>query len=1023
MENYEVAEKFVSWIEQKILFAGRGDNFDTLDVEPSGKFWIGRIAPEDQVIALGMGDRGERLEPCAIGLKIRPAQEGPWTFYAKISCVIWQKNNEIWTKSAKYEEKFTINFSKSEDYIDFYENEISEGLTSLVGEKGLSGKISVERKLLQNQNELTIQFVNTSQMVEKTISKRVKKLEDFRFYEATLNLEGIVLSPFYLEALPDSFRYNRKVWAYGINTGVKISSNNSVQTIDMFSTDKMRPDFWPVEYNIPELLFEKIFQDPIVPSQKLFDALLEWGNQNWSKSALEKLANEDCWTEEMLNEAIKESEKFDEECERIKTGIALLNENSDLKKAFSLMNKAMSLASSGKYNKWRPFQFGFLLANLESIASPDANSNIVDIVWFATGGGKTETYLGILITAALYDRINGKISGITAWSRFPLRMLSLQQTQRFANALASAEIVRREHNIQGDPFSMGFFVGDGATPNSIRQGSEIWNPDDDTMPTRLQILEYCPFCKKNSLKMIFNRKLWKLEHQCQNAECNWLKWKENALPFYIVDEEIYRFLPTVVVGTLDKAALISMQASMRGFVAFPLGLCSQPGHGYTYAKRSKKPNGCLVPDCNSPIIPLPQAENLFSPSFRLQDELHLLRDSLGAIDAHYEAIFDGIQEELTNKRVKILASSATLTGYKKQSEVLYRRNARVFPQASPSINSGFWSKDSKKNMRRYVAIAPRGVTIEYTVDQLLTEMQKCIRNLKEHPKEVCHEIGVPEKYSDFLLSIYGTNVVYGNTLRDLDAVVRSMETQVNVEGKLGTASLTGRTDFEDVRKILKRLEDPEPDFFERIHLLSASSMMSHGVDVDRLNIMVMLGLPLSTAEFIQATARVGRKWPGLVFVVHKIGRERDASVFRSFNKFIEQGDRFIEVIPISRRSRRVLERTISGFINARILMVHEPNSKKSLVSISNFKKYISNIRFADLEFEKLTEYLKLFEALDEPLKEDIRAWLKNFLQNVKDPPGDKHFLNELFPTGSPMRSLRDVEEQAPIFGSETSERF
>src|SRR4029453_623298 len=101
-------------------------------------------------------------------------------------------------------------------------------------------------------------------------------------------------------------------------------------------------------------------------------------------------------------------------------------------------------------------------------------------------------------------------------------------------------------------------------------------------------------------------------------------------------------------------------------------------------------------------------------------------------------------------------------------------------------------------------------------------------------------------------------------------------------------------------------------------------MLSHGVDVDRLNVMVMLGLPLATAEFIQATSRVGRRWPGLVFVVHKIPRERDASVFRSFAPFVLQGDRFVEPVPVTGRSRRVLDRTVAGMMLARVLMLHEP---------------------------------------------------------------------------------------------------
>src|SRR5690606_34031404 len=118
--------------------------------------------------------------------------------------------------------------------------------------------------------------------------------------------------------------------------------------------------------------------------------------------------------------------------------------------------------------------------------------------------------------------------------------------------------------------------------------------------------------------------------RCTNDAC---VWPERAIPFFIVDDEIYRFLPTVVVGTLDKAASIALQASMRGFVGAPLGRCSEAGHGYVYAPRASRPQGCLVPDCpGTKVESLGMPAERFPPSFRLQDELHLLRDSLGAVD-------------------------------------------------------------------------------------------------------------------------------------------------------------------------------------------------------------------------------------------------------------------------------------------------------------------------------------------------------------------------------------------------------
>jgi hypothetical protein len=718
----------------------------------------------------------------------------------------------------------------------------------------------------------------------------------------------------------------------------------------------------------------------------------------------------------MRQQAEGAAAEFCDELERLRRGLLLLETNAVLLRSFRLMNEAIGLSANGKYEGWRSFQMGFLLANLASVVEPAHEAKTADIVWFATGGGKTETYLGLIVLAAFHDRLTGKTSGVTAWSRFPLRMLSLQQTQRFANAMAGAEIVRRREDIAGDSFSSGFLVGQGATPNRIRTESKPGDPDPDDpeMPARFQVLLQCPFCHLESIEMGFDRRHWLLEHRCTNEDC---PWPETGLPFYVVDDEIYRFLPTVVVGTLDKVASISLQTAMRGLIGAPKGTCRGARHGYTYSPRSTAKNGCLVAGCRHPVDPVEMAADRFGPSFRLQDELHLLKDSLGAVDAHYESLLDHLQFKAGGSTPKILASSATLTGYEKQVGVLYRRDARVFPQPGPSAQEGFWSQETDRLARRFVAIAPRGVTLEYAVDRTATELQMAVRELVRDPARVCAELGIDPSFAPSLVSLYGVDVVYGNTLRDLDAVIRSLETQIPVEGSLRTGTLTGRTEFEEVREILRRLEQPEEAFDDRLHVIAASSMMSHGVDIDRLNVMVMLGLPLTTAEFIQTTSRIGRRWPGLVFVMHKIGRERDAAMYRSFEKFVTQGDRFVEPVPITRRSRRVLERTIAGFELARILDLYEFESPGALTTVSKLRERFQALGVSpEGEMRAVVDALGIEGELDEPLREDLERWFEGFFRNLMDPAGRFRFPSELCPLGGPMISLRDVEEQAPILG-------
>lgn len=608
--NAETArERFVDWLARRMTVAGRGDCDDVLEVEPSGKYWLGRLQSAEAVAESAWGDRGERLEPCAFGIKVKPKGAGPWRFrvVANLRVWLWEKSARIWKKTGTICVECAIEVPVRIGIHRFADEEIATALASVTGRDGLAARIDVEVETGQSgDHELSVSLVNIS-------PKEHSNFKDTRLYQCELRVEDLDTVPFMLEALEDSFRYDRCIAAYGINCGVRAEAGALV-TEDAVTVDRHRPRYWNVDDPMPTMRFMDLANDPIGPAEALLSALRRWGGANWAVDALEHRADGEQWSAEMQQQAARAAREFEQECERLAKGIELLRSDEALFRAFSGMNRAMARSAQGKYDSWRPFQLGFLLANLSSIVDKEREPDVADVVWFATGGGKTETYLGLLMTAALYDRLTGKVSGITAWSRFPLRMLSLQQTQRFADAIASAEVVRREMGLAGDGFSLGFFVGQGATPNRILENPRPGepDPDDDQMPRRYQVLEYCPFCHERSIRMDFDRRSWRLEHQCGNTAC---VANGEALPIHVVDEEIYRFLPTVVVGTLDKAASIALQASMRGMVGAPLGVCSKEGHGYTYAPRSSRPSGCLVPGCRGIRQPLPMEEDRYGPSF------------------------------------------------------------------------------------------------------------------------------------------------------------------------------------------------------------------------------------------------------------------------------------------------------------------------------------------------------------------------------------------------------------------------
>jgi hypothetical protein len=1009
----EACDRFVTWLDRRVVAAGRGDGLERLEVDPSRTFWLGRLACEDGVRTGANDERSERLDPCAIGIRLRPAEAAPWSMTVTVRARAWVKDSKEaspdpdrrWWRTGLVEEEIPVVVGA--DGGSFGAKLLQDAFAA-VGAPALTAEVRVEVEDWHKETELVVQLVNTS-------PDKAPGLTDSYLYETQLEVAGMLTNPFQLEALPDSFRYDRDVPAYGINVGVDVPVPGMFRTSDTISVQTHRPDYWNSKRPEPDLSFAALAADPIPQLTALVDALTEYDDEHWSTTALDARRAAEKWTSAMRAEADKSAAEIFAERDRLLAGLELLRTRPEILRSFQLMNLAIARSAEGRgYRRWRPFQVGFLLSAVRFLAEPGAEADYVDTVWFATGGGKTETYLGLLLTAAFFDRLTGKRMGVTAWSRFPLRLLSLQQTQRFADALAGAEIVRQEQDDlkRTSPFSLGFLVGQAGTPNKIvpkPEGDEI-GPDSSGMPDKYRVLLHCPFCRDENVKMKFDRQRWKLEHHCTNPQCPWGK---RALPMYIVDQEVFRFLPTVVVGTLDKAASISLQQAMRGLIGPPQKFCSVEWHGFTYATRRSTPNGCLVPGCQGTLKPLPMPEGRFGPSLRLQDELHLLRDSLGAVDSHYESLLDHLQDKLCGTRAKIVASSATLTGYDRQTEVLYRREGRVFPQPGPRAGESFWTVRKAEKLRRFVAVAPRGVTLEHVSDRTLDALQSCIRDLKDHPATVCADAGIDRLHVEDIISLYGTDVVYGSTLYDVEAAGRSLASN-NTIGGINVEQLTGQTDFDEVRDILERLEKPEEKFEDRIHVIAASSMLSHGVDVDRLNTMVMLGLPLTTAEFIQTTARVGRRYPGLVYVLHKIGRERDAQTFRHFDKYVSQGDRFVDAIPITRRSRRVLALTIPGVVAARTLMIREPASKQRLSTPAMLRQYVrdSGLTPAD-EATTVASVLGLDGAEDALHQEQIIEWVRDWFADLEDPASTAKFINDLGDP-SPMRSLRDVEAQAPI---------
>jgi hypothetical protein len=404
-----------------VVADARGDHMDTLPVRPDGRLWLGRVAPEITVQNSRLGERSERLEPCEVGVRIRPSALDGRDLSCSASLLVWGEfdggddaDAPRWRKSEPVEIASTLRAPRSIGVVETAgRDEFASALTA-IGAPGMACEFHAELEFGKDGPELVVTLVN--------ISPEELDGWDTNVYEASLQVDVGRTERFTLDNLPDSFRYDRTVAAYGVNGGVEQLSDTVFRTTDVATQDQPRPTYWDDDSGPrPDLRFIALADDPLPPLRDLVDALERWGASNWSNDVLDRRAVSERWDMGMREEAAAECTLFSDELARLRGGFALLEADDRVRRAFALANQSFAEARAVRHTDWRPFQLGFVLANLASIhdESADEDRAIVDTLWFATGGGKTETYLLFVLTAAFYDRIRGKREGITSWGRFP----------------------------------------------------------------------------------------------------------------------------------------------------------------------------------------------------------------------------------------------------------------------------------------------------------------------------------------------------------------------------------------------------------------------------------------------------------------------------------------------------------------------------------------------------------------------------------------------------------------------------
>lgn len=637
--------------------------------------------------------------------------------------------------------------------------------------------------------------------------------------------------------------------------------------------------------------------------------------------------------------------------DRIAEGLDRLAANEDLFAAFVLANRAMSLQARKRDPKryetaaprWRLFQLAFLLLNVAGLDDPThADRARVELIFFPTGGGKTEAYLGVIAFALVLRRLRGRSRpdggyGVTVLLRYTLRLLTLDQLQRAATLVCALETLRRDDPARlGDVrFSVGLWVGRTATANTLAEVGEkitTWKTqrDNKKAPSPLP-LTHCPWCgfeldpdtatlcpSKSAPTHV--RILCKNFRGCDFGRGN-PHHSDDGLPLVFVDEQVYRELPSFLVATVDKFAMVPWRAEA--------GMLFGRVHSREGGRFFGTPDSEIAAR-GATMIP----GGLRPPELIVQDELHLISGPLGTMVGLYETAIEALCETTTTEgarvRPKLLASTATVRRARRQILSLFGRDAvALFPPPGLDEGDTFFAKvDREADGRLYLGVAAGGrATKAVLLRVYVTLLTAAWREVKEPSRD------------DAPADPYTTVVGYFNALRELGGMRRLVEDEVRSrcakiadrgteDGRGGArwfrtrelgepVELTSRESTSSISRTRTRLRLPHTHD-EHVDVLLASNMISVGVDIDRLGVMVVAGQPKTTSEYIQATSRVGRdaKRPGLVVTALNLHKPRDRSHYERFTAWHESFYRHVEASSLTPFSAPALERGFAGALLA-----------------------------------------------------------------------------------------------------------
>jgi hypothetical protein len=646
--------------------------------------------------------------------------------------------------------------------------------------------------------------------------------------------------------------------------------------------------------------------------------------------------------------------------DRIAEGIKLLSGNDRARSAFRFMNLSVAKAARRRTAgadgdpdalrepQWRPFQLAFILLNLSGLVErTHRDRETADLLFFPTGGGKTEAYLGLAAFVISHRRLSGSGvlgAGVAVIMRYTLRLLTLDQLARAAGVVCALELMRsdpanadeRGRRILGDwPIEIGLWVGSDASPNRLGGKGDS---DQNTAVSRVRRyrngrdkrapapLKACPWCGTSFTPSSFactptEHAPRNLEIRCANTACDFSG--SRPLPVLTVDEPIYRRLPAFLIATVDKFASLPWVGETGAF--------------FGHVNRYEEGVGFYGAAAPRQGRPLDNGWSLEPPDLIIQDELHLISGPLGTVAGLYEAAIDQLASRNNGERTirpKIVASTATVRRASDQIAALFDRHVTsVFPPPGIDRADSFFAQtvpSAEDPARLYLGIAAQGRGPKLVFLRSLT-------TLLAAAQAAFNQQGTAGGANP--ADPYMTALCYFNALKELGGARRIVEDEVRDRtARYGSQrrrvappdtpfadrqikepmELTSRVSTDDVAKAKQRLETVFGSGGESVDVALATNMISVGLDITRLGLMVVQGQPKTASEYIQATSRVGRDHfrPGLVVAVLNLHKPRDRMHFEQFGQFHRSFYRAVEATSVTPWAARALDRALAAVIVA-----------------------------------------------------------------------------------------------------------